>query len=182
MVMSESDRTRTLPVSDLRSTDALATVRRQLRLLFTDIRRLYFNKLWGMDIGPNCRISFSARLDKTHPRGIHIGEGTAVNSGACILTHDYARWLVADTWVGKRCNIGARSIIMPGVKIGDNCVVAAASVVMKDVPANCLVVGNPARILKKGIQTGTLGIITARFVSAPSAPGEKEASRDRLLS
>ena len=95
-----------------------------------------------MDIGPNCRISLSARLDKTNPRGVHIGDSTAINFGACILTHDYPRWLCADTWVGKECNIGARSIIMP-VTIGDNCVVAAASVVMKDVPANCFV-GKPA--------------------------------------
>ena len=49
---------------------------------------------------------------------------------------------------------------MPGVKIGDNCVVAAASVVMKDVPANCFVAGNPARIIEKGIQTGPLGVIS----------------------
>ena len=59
--------------------------------------------------------------------------------------------------------MGARSIIMPGVRIGDNCVVAAASVVMKDVPANCLVAGNPARILEKGIETGPLGIISPRI-------------------
>ena len=39
-----------------------------------------------------------------------------------------------DTWIGKECQIGAHSIIMPGVRVGDNCVVAVASVVMKDVP------------------------------------------------
>jgi serine acetyltransferase len=71
---------------------------------------------------------------------------------------------------------------MPGVKIGDNCVVAAASVVMKDVPANCQVAGNPARIMEKGIHTGPLGVITARFGAASSAPEEKEASRNRLSS
>jgi len=36
-----------------------------------------------------------------------------------------------DTWIGKECQIGAHSIIMPGVRVGDNCVVAVASVVMK---------------------------------------------------
>lgn len=143
-------------------TGIVAFMRRDLHFLFAELRRLYFNKLWGMDIGPNCRISLSARLDKSNPRGVHIGDGTAINFGACILTHDYPRWLSADTWVGKECNIGARSIIMPGVKIGDNCVVAAASVVMKDVPANCVVVGNPARIIEKGIQTGPLGVISRR--------------------
>jgi acetyltransferase-like isoleucine patch superfamily enzyme len=119
-------------------------------------------------------------LDKSYPRGVHIGERTAVNFGACVLTHDTPRRLHLHTWIGKECNIGARSIIMPGVKVGDNCVVAAASVVMKDVPPNCLVAGNPARIMEKGIQTGPLGIINrtirADFGTASSAPDEKAAS------
>ena len=152
----------------------------RLHSLLAEFRRLYFNKLWGMDIGPNCRISLSAKLDRTHPRGVHIGGRTAINFGACILTHDYPRWLQADTWVGKECNIGARSIIMPGIKIGDNCVIAAASVVMKDVPANCLVAGNPARIMDTGIQTGPLGINRrthdAKFSITCFAPDEKAAS------
>ncbi len=116
-----------------------------------------------MDIGANCRISLSAKLDKTNPRGLHIGDSTAVSFGASILTHDQCRSLVADTWVGKECHIGARSIIMPGVRIGDNCVVAAASVVTKDVPGNCWVAGIPARIIERGIETGPLGVLSPRI-------------------
>jgi acetyltransferase-like isoleucine patch superfamily enzyme len=146
-------------LSDLRSTGVLAVVRRELRPLLGEWRRLYYNRLWGMDIGRGCRISFSAKLDKSYPHGIHIGEDTAINFGACILTHDTPRAMHVHTWIGKECNIGANSLIMPGVKIGDNCVVAAASVVMKDVPSNSLVAGNPARIMEKGIRTGRLGIM-----------------------
>lgn len=40
---------------------------------------------------------------------------------------------------------------MPGVKIGDSCVVAAGSVVVKDVPANSMVAGNPAKVKKEGV-------------------------------
>ncbi len=167
-------------LSDLRSTGLLAVLRRELRPLFGELRRLYFKKLWGMDIGPNCRISFSAKLDQSYPHGVHIGESTAINFGACVLTHDTVRRLHLQTWIGKECNIGAHSIIMPGVKIGDNCVVAVASVVMKDVPSNCLVAGNPARIMEKGIQTGPLGIINrtirADFGGPASAADEKAAS------
>jgi acetyltransferase-like isoleucine patch superfamily enzyme len=162
--------------SDLRSTGPLAVVRRELRPFFGELRRLYFVRVWGMEIGPECRISFSARLDKSYPRGIHIGEGTAINFGACILTHDTPRGVHADTWIGKDCNIGANSLIMPGIRVGDNCVVAAASVVMKDVPSNSLVAGNPARIMEKGIKTRRLGIIdrTVRpdFGAAPSVSDE----------
>ena len=167
-------------LSDLRSTGVLAVVRREIRPWFSELRRLYFNNVWGMDIGPGCRISFSAKLDKNYPRGIHIGEDTAVNFGACVLAHDTVRAMHVDTWIGKECNIGAQSMILPGVRIGDNCVVAAASVVMKDVPPNCLVAGNPARIMEKGIQTGRLGImkrtVRADVDAVSSAPEENTAS------
>ncbi len=167
-------------LSDLRSTGVLAVVRREMRPVFSELRRLYFNKVWGMDIQPGCRISFSAKLDKNYPRGIHIGEGSAVNFGACILAHDTVRGMHVDTWIGKECNIGAQSMILPGVTIGDHCVVAAASVVMKDVPSNCLVAGNPARIMEKGIQTGPLGIIDravrADVGAVAAVPEEKVAS------
>ncbi|HEY6520359.1 MAG TPA: acyltransferase [Roseiarcus sp.] len=141
-------------------TGVAAVTRCRFYSLFAEFQRLYFNKVWGMDIGANCQISLSARLDKTYPRGVHIGESTAVNDRACVLTHDFPRELLADTCIGKQCDVGARSIIMPGVTIGDNCVVVAASVVTKDVPPNCFVAGNPARIIEKGIVTGPLGVIS----------------------
>jgi acetyltransferase-like isoleucine patch superfamily enzyme len=69
---------------------------------------------------------------------------------------------------------------MPGVRVGDNCVVAVSSVVMKDVPPNCLVAGNPARVIEKGIQTGRWGIINrmvqADFGTDSSAHDERAAS------
>ncbi len=169
-----------LMIGDLRTTGILAVLRRELRPFFMKMRIFYFNKMWGMDVGPDCMISFSAKLDTSFPRGVHIGESTAVNFGACVLTHDYPRRLHLDTWIGKECQIGAHSIIMPGVKIGDNCVVAVASVVMKDVPSNCLVSGNPARVMERGIQTGRWGIINrmvrGEFGAVPPPTDEKAIS------
>jgi acetyltransferase-like isoleucine patch superfamily enzyme len=131
-----------------------------------------------MDIGPRCAISFSARLDKSYPRGIHIGEGTAINFGAVVLTHDTPRGVHADTWIGKQCNIGANSIIMAGVRVGDHCVVAAANVVMKDVPSNCLVAGNPARIMERASRPATGALLTAR--SAPTLERRRLRPTKRL--
>lgn len=146
-------------VTDNSKRGFLARVRKELRPFALNMRRKYFNTFWGMDIAEDCMISFEAKLDKTYPRGVHIGESTAVSFGAVILTHDYARDMHAETYIGKQCQIGARSVIMPGITVGDNCVVAIASVVMRDVPPNSLVAGNPARIIEKDIKTGRWGQI-----------------------
>lgn len=53
--------------------------------------------------------------------------------------------------IGNNCWIGTNVRICKGVTIGDNSIVAACSVVTKDVPSNCIVAGNPARIVKTGI-------------------------------
>lgn len=47
------------------------------------------------------------------------------------------------------CWIGAGSIVLDGVKIGKRVIVAAGSIVTKDIPSNCIVAGNPAKIIKK---------------------------------
>ena len=51
--------------------------------------------------------------------------------------------------IGNCCWIGAGVTICPGVTIGDNAVIAAGSVVIRDVPADTLVAGNPARVIRK---------------------------------
>lgn len=51
--------------------------------------------------------------------------------------------------IGRNVFIGARSIVLKGVKIGDNSVIGAGSVVTRDVPANVIAAGNPARILQR---------------------------------
>jgi acetyltransferase-like isoleucine patch superfamily enzyme len=144
------------------STPLLVVVRRLARYYSRSLRCWYFNTVWGMDIGENCIISYKARLDKSYPRGIHIGRDSAVTFGAAVLTHDYLNDVHVDTWIGERCLVGAHAIVFPGVHIGDGSIVAAGSVVMKDIPPGCLAAGNPARVYETGIVVGPYGRILQR--------------------
>lgn len=53
--------------------------------------------------------------------------------------------------IGNHVWIGMRAMILKGVTIGDNSIVAAGSIVTKNVPSNCLVAGNPAKIIKNNV-------------------------------
>ena len=56
--------------------------------------------------------------------------------------------LCGSVTVQEGTHIGAGSVVIPGVKIGKWCIIGAGSVIIKDVPDNCTVVGNPARVIK----------------------------------
>jgi acetyltransferase-like isoleucine patch superfamily enzyme len=60
-------------------------------------------------------------------------------------------WGVVPTLVKKGASIGANATIICGVTIGENALVGAGSVVTKDVPANAVVAGNPAKPIRKAI-------------------------------
>ena len=142
-----------------------------LREAILDVRRRYFNAVWGMDIGKGSVVSLSAKLDKTNPRGLHIGTYTVVTFGAAILTHDYVNRADRDVYIGDNCFIGAHAIVLPGVRIGNNCIVAAASVVARDIPSGCLVAGNPARVIEQNVRTTHWG------VRLPKADAPDDAAR-----
>lgn len=110
-----------------------------------------------MNIHPTARISFGTKLDKTNPKGVYIGAESYLASGAIVFSHDYSRAIYKDTYIGQRCFIGANAIIMCGIHIGDSVIVGSGAVVTKDVPSNCIVAGNPARIIKENIHTKKFG-------------------------
>jgi acetyltransferase-like isoleucine patch superfamily enzyme len=120
-----------------------------LRNFLIRTRAAYLRYVWGMDIDSTAKFSLSARFDRTYPKGVHVGAESYIAFEATILTHDYVRKLYRHTYIGRDCFIGARSIILPGVRIGDGCIVGAGSVVTKDVPPHSVVAGNPARIIQE---------------------------------
>lgn len=134
-------------------------LRNKLYLYATILRRAVLQNVYGMTIGENTRISSTAKLDKTNPKGVHIGSHTIVTFQSAILTHDFVNRRHVNTYVGDYCFIGAHSVIMPGVRIGNHCVVGAGSIVTRDVPDNSIVVGNPARVVRSGITTIEFGIM-----------------------
>ena len=130
---------------------------RWLRREIVRAKRLYYTGIWGMDIDPTATFSLSVRFDKNYPQGLHIGARTYIAFDVAILTHDMTRGLRLHTRIGKHCFIGARSIVLPGIEIGDESIVGAGSVVTKDVPPRSIVAGNPARIIRRNVRVGPYG-------------------------
>ena len=82
---------------------------------------------------------------------IEILEGATIAQEAyiCTGTHDFEnpamQLITKKIIIGKNSFIGARAMVLPGVEIGENAIIGAQSLVTKDVPANDIFAGNPAR-------------------------------------
>ncbi len=112
------------------------------------------------NISWNCIIERGVVLDKVYPTGIHIGEGCLIAAGTTILCHEHIYRnkkdpripYTTDTYIGNRCFVGVRALILPGVKIEDDCVIGAGCTVNKNIPAGSMAVGIPAKIVKTGLK------------------------------
>jgi len=85
--------------------------------------------------------------------GIEIEDNVFIGSNVAFTNDMYPRsknknWTLQRTKVCKGASIGANATILPGITIGENALVGAGSVVIKDIPANTMWVGNPARFVK----------------------------------
>lgn len=85
--------------------------------------------------------------------GIEIEDGVQIGPQATIVTtnhdfHDHNTLICSKVTIKQNAWIGCRVTIMPGVTIGENAVVAGGAVVTKDVPANSIVGGVPAKVIK----------------------------------
>ena len=105
--------------------------------------------LGGGYINSNCQIVCSQRIT--------IGQGVAIADGVLIRDTDdhdldvegYEK--VKPVTIGNHVWIGQRATILKGVTIGDGAVVAAGAVVTKDVPANSVVAGVPAKVIRTDV-------------------------------
>jgi acetyltransferase-like isoleucine patch superfamily enzyme len=107
-------------------------------------------------VGNNCKISSHSFICE----GVTIEDNVFIGHGVMFINDTYPRatkngelqteadWKVERTIVRKGASIGSGATILANVTIGENALIGAGSVVTKDVPANAVVAGNPARILR----------------------------------
>jgi acetyltransferase-like isoleucine patch superfamily enzyme len=145
-----------------------------------DVKLSKFINLYGCEIGDETKIGAFVEIQKnasvgkrckisSHTficEGVTIEDNVFIGHGVMFINDSYPRatagggslqteadWKVEKTVIKKGASIGSGATILANLCIGENAIVGAGAVVTKDVPANTIVAGNPARILRQ-IETG----------------------------
>ncbi len=139
-----------------------------------DVKLSKFINLYGCSIGDNTKIGAFVEVQKnasvgknckisSHSficEGVDIEDDVFIGHGVMFINDSYPRatangqlqteadWKVERTRVCKGASIGSGATILANVTIGEKALVGAGAVVTKDVPANAVVAGNPARIFR----------------------------------
>ncbi|MBO6117884.1 MAG: galactoside O-acetyltransferase [Bacteroidales bacterium] len=138
---------------------------------YTDEYNSLINELFSQGIGENSRIM--PPLNVVRAKNVKIGKNVVIMNNCLMMSaggitieddvlvaansqlisnnHDLQEHQIITckpVHLKRNCWIGAGATILPGVTIGQNSVVGAGSVVTKDVPDNCIAVGNPAKVVK----------------------------------
>jgi len=147
--------------------------------LGANVKLSKFINLYGCEIGDETKIGAFVEVQKnatvgkrckisSHTfvcEGVTIEDNVFIGHGVMFINDTYPRattdgqlqaesdWKVERTIVKKGASIGTGVTILANVTIGENAIVGAGSVVTKDVPANTIVVGNPAKVLRQIHQT-----------------------------
>lgn len=141
-----------------------------IRLIYNKFERLYIRssvkryeaylRKKGIKIGKNIYWGniHSISIDISRPCLLEIGDNVRLDSGLTILTHDYACYVFklvykdyvgasAKVTIGNNVYFGNNCTVLKGVTIGDNCIIGTGSIVTKDIPANSVAVGVPAKVI-----------------------------------
>lgn len=115
-------------------------------------------------IGARCKISSHSFICE----GVTIEDGVFIGHGVMFINDSYPRatgvsgelqteadWTLERTTIKKGASIGSGATILAKVVVGENAIVGAGSVVTRDVPANSIVAGNPARVLRQLVAAET---------------------------
>jgi acetyltransferase-like isoleucine patch superfamily enzyme len=140
-----------------------------------EVKLARFINLYGCEVGDQTKIGTFVEIQKnarvgrrckisSHTficEGVTIEDDVFVGHGVTFINDSYPRattaagslqteqdWQVEPTLVKRGASIGSGSTILAKVVIGENAIVGAGSVVTRDVPANAIVAGNPARLLR----------------------------------
>lgn len=153
--------------------------------LYNDRTICEYFRSQGATIGQNTRLQVLSL--GSEPYLITIEDEALISCGVLLLTHDGATWVDRDVrpnvnkfgrvHIGKRAFLGAHSIVMPGVTIGERAVVGAGAVVTRDVPPRMVVAGVPARV----ICTVDEFLDKAQHGSVPVPPMVPGSLREALL-
>ena len=132
-----------------------------LKLLWR-LDRVAYVRAIGVKIGNNCR--FSSNDFGSEPFLITLGDDVSVGIEVSFITHDGAVALLRKMFnnprldyfapinVGNNVFIGNRSIILPGVTIGDNVIIGAGTVVTRDIPSNAIAIAPAMKCISNGIE------------------------------
>jgi acetyltransferase-like isoleucine patch superfamily enzyme len=146
----------------------------------------------GASIGSGCRLL--VRDLGSEPYLITIGDECLVSSDVMFVTHDGGTWVGRDRdprlsvfgriTIGRRCFVGARSIMLPGTTLGDRCIVGAGAVCKGSYPAGSVIAGVPGRVI--GTTEDYLQRASASSLDLPDAvfpleAGDRATLRNHLV-